>query len=308
MNQPSGRGHPSLATHPQKRNISLSSDEMAGLLARQQTEAEALHADVQALRRRLAEPPPPVTRRSRDHRPLLAAVLVGGSLATAATIVLVPWTDLAKDPSRTLASSSAQPLSLAVPAQFVPGPLGDRGPGIDTPGVLATVRVGADGSLSVVEQAVLGPRGARELVLQKPDPSALAGPASTLKPRVTDLRVAVNDQPVPVTETADGYGVRSDAARARTVRVSYTLTDAVSRTNGSRAGRAVGLLTPLLGSELHTAGLPYRVSITGGGVSGISCPTAPAAGQLCGSANAEGWTADLPDGAGSPMVLLQLNL
>ncbi len=284
---------------------------MAGILARQQTEAEALHADVQALRRRLAEPPPPVTPRSRDHRPLLAAVLVGGSLATAATIVLVPWTDLAKDPGRTSASSAssaAQPLSLAVPARFVPGPLGDRGPGTDTPGVLATVRVGTDGSLSVVEQAVLGPRGARELVLQKPDPSTLAGPASTLKPRVTDLRVAVNDQPVPVTETADGYGVRSDVSRARTVRVSYTLTDAVSRTNGSRAGRAVGLLTPLLGSELHTTGLPYRVSITGGGVSGISCPTAPVAGQLCGSANAKGWTADLPDGTGSPMVLLQLNL
>jgi hypothetical protein len=170
------------------------------------------------------------------------------------------------------------------------------------------VRVGRGNRLNVVEQAVLGPRGSREIRLNLPALTSLHGTVAALNPRVRRLRVSVNGTPVTATRTADGRGwtVPALAERARTVQLSYQLTGAIALSHRT-PGRAFAVPLSLLGQALHEQGLPLVVRAEGAEVSGATCPSAPPALARCGTQLANGWSATVPAEASSGIVLLRLN-
>lgn len=303
------------------------------LLADHVAAADELRADLDRLRRQLDTAPPPLTPvRRRRHRPLLGVLVVGGTLGAIATATLVPWSNLdlggsstsqqatpgtrsgagqvAARPGAAPSGGSAAPTA-AAPRPAPPGSLPASGPGIDRPGTMQVVQVADDGTLEVTEQAVLGPRGLRDLNLRLPSMASLGGQVAELSPSVHDLRVAVNGTPVTPVPTADGPGwavTSADGTRARTVQLSYRITDAVVRSRRSDSGRALGVSLPLLGEALRQQGLPLIVKTEGAGVGGVTCPSAPTAKMLCGTETETGWTADVPVDAANPTVLIQLDL
>ena len=278
--------------------------------------ADELRADLDRLRRQLDDGPPPLTpARKRNRKPLFGALIVGGTAAAIA--VLVPWSDL--DPNRSTPAPStatgesgaqaAQPSAAPAPRPAPAGSLPATGPGIDAPGTMMLVRVTQNGTLNVVEQAVLGPRGLSELSLRLPSMASLGGQVAQLSPTVHDLRVSVNGTPVAATPTAVGPGWAVAAAGgqpARTVQLSYQIEDAIVRPQTSSSGRALGVSLPLLGQALREQGLPLVVRAEG--VGGATCPSAPPAKMLCGEEVGDGWLATIPAEAASPTLLLQLNL
>jgi hypothetical protein len=304
----------------------------AATLADHDAAAAELRSELDELKRLLDDGPPPLSRPRRSHRrPLLGALVVGGTLAAIVTATVVPWSSLdlpghdggtgngtaAKSASRSAgpAAAPARPIGavalapLSAPAGILPV----TGPGIDVPGTSMVVQVGADGTMNVVEQAVLGPRGLREIKLALPSMASLGGAVAALHPTVRNLRVSVNGTPMNAVPTPDGSGwtVAATAGRARTVQLSYRLTDAVMRSQPSNAGRALAVSVPLLGQTLREQGLPLVVRTAGAGgtrVNEVSCPSASAREMLCGAESAAGWIATMPASATSPVLLLQLNL
>jgi hypothetical protein len=285
--------------------------------------ADELRADLARLRAELADGPPPLPPPRRRRRgPVLGALVVGGTLAVIGTAVLVPWSDLdlnsSAQPDHVTAATDrtqARPNAVTPPApapRLAPaGSLPASGPGIDQPGTMMVVQVAKDGSLNVTEQAVLGPRGLRQIDLRLPSMAALGGQVAELTPTVHNLRVSVNGTAVPVIPTADGPGWQVTAAggeRARTVQLSYQMRDAIVRTKPSASGRALGVSLPLLGQALREQGLPLVVRAEGPAVGGATCPSAPITTMLCGEEVSNGWLATIPADAASPTLLLQLNL
>jgi hypothetical protein len=292
------------------------------LLTEQDAEAAELRQQLDELRRQLDDGPPPLApARRRSRRPLLGVLVVGGTLGAIATATLVPWSNLdhhdqpATPSSSAPAPAPARPIGAAALAPR-PAPAGSlplTGPGIDRPGTMMVVQVGATGDLNVVEQAVLGPRGLRQITLALPSMVPLGGAVAELQPTVRNLRVSVNGTPTTATPAADGSGwtVAATTGRARTVQLSYRITGTVMRSQPSSAGRALAVTLPLLGQSLREQGLPLVVRAEGSNgtlVNEVSCPSAPAREMLCGMDEAGGWNATIPADATSPAVLLQLNL
>jgi hypothetical protein len=296
-------------------------DQLAGADA----EAAELRQELDELRRRLDEPLPPVTPVvRRSHRPgrraALGALVVGGTLGIVATGILVPWSDLRPGDGEEPATTGARPFAPTTAAPTVPaddapaprsvaaGTLPAAGPGIDRAGTVQALTIEADGSVLVVEQAVLGPRGQRGLQFALPGLSSLGGAVAGLTPRVSDLRVAVNGTPVRVTRAGNGrWTVDTGAARARTVRLSYRLAGSLLR-SADRPGHSLVVSLPLLAQTLREQGLPMTVRASGANVRGVTCPGAPAAQMLCGTQDGAGWTATIPASATVPAALLQVDL
>jgi hypothetical protein len=299
------------------------------LLAGHEAAAAGLRTELDQLRRTLEQGPAPLTPvRRRGRKPLLGLLVVGGTLAVIATATLLPWSDLdlpgrypdqGTSASRNPAGSasavgpagSASAVGRGAPAlapRSAPaGSLPTSGPGIDAPGTMMLVQVGPDGVLNVTEQALLGPRGLRRLRLSLPSTSSLGGTVATLRPRVKDLRVAINAVPVSVLADDSGWSVTADSQRARTVQLSYRLTGSLVHSERSEAGRALAVSLPLLGQALRAQGLPLVVRAEGA-ISALTCPSAPAEQMLCGTEAAKGWIAAVPAAATTPALLLQLNL
>ena len=315
----------------------------AATLADQDAAAAELRQELDLLRRQLDERPPPLPpARRRSRKPLLGVLVVGGTIGVLATAVLVPWSNLdlpghdGGNQTVTAQPGSAQPghaqpgkaqPGTALPGRAVPGvgtatplalapnpaPAGSlpvTGPGITTPGTMMVVQIGPAGDLDVVEHALLGPRGLRQINLTLPSMASLGGEVATLNPTVRNLRVSINGTPVTATPNADGNGWTVQAAdqRARMVQLSYRITQAVVISKPSDAGRALAVSLPLLGQALRDQGLPLVVKVLGPQVGGVSCPGAPTAQMLCGMPTAGGWIATVPASASSPLLLLQLNL
>ena len=302
-------------------------------LDEQDAAAATLRAELDQVRRLLDTAPPPLRPvPRRNKKPLLGALVVGGTLGAIATATLVPWSSLdlpGRDGTTTSSStingaavpgSTGPGLSLARPAVgVVPAPapaprsapegsLPATGPGIDTPGTMMVVQVRASGTLDVVEQAVLGPRGMREISLALPSMSALGGAAANLDPVVRNLRVSVNGTPVNVVAAGDGWTIPAISERARTVQLSYQIARAVVHSKPARTGRALAVSLPLLGQTLREAGLPLVVRAQGTQIGGVTCPSAAPAEMLCGTPTAQGWSATIPSSATSPALLLEVNL
>ncbi len=294
------------------------------------TEAQLDDADAEASRlRELAEetrrlldtPLPPVAAyRRRDKKLGVAALVAGGAAGVIAAGFLVPWSDVGGSSARNSSpdtipvrpaaapQTAGQPAPTA-PAAFLPpkGVLPATGPGITTPGTAMTVRVLANGDLSVVEQAVLGPRGLRAIQLALPSLTAIGGPVGQLHPQVSGLRAAVNDQGATISQAGAGWNVAS-AQRARTVRLSYRLSGTTIRSTPSESGRAISVLVPLLAQTLRAQGLPLTVRSYATKVNAVSCPGAPPAQILCGMQVSTGWSATVPAAASSPALLMSVTL
>jgi hypothetical protein len=291
-------------------------------------------------------PRPTPSRRRSARKPLLGVLVAGGTIAAITTGVLVPWSDLSlpgRNGTTTPGSTGARPaganpLTPAQPSPFtvtppvpnrpaaqaqpavpagpaaaaprsVPaGRLPTTGPGIDQPGTMLLVDIDSDGSLNVVEQAVLGPRGLRQLRLALPSLTSLGGEVARLRPTVSDLRVAVNGTPVAVPAGADGWTVTTDAARARTVRLSYTLSSSLPRPGNSLSRRELAVSVPLLAQTLRAQGLPYVVRVAGSNIRNVSCLSAARSQILCGRQDATGWTAPVPSTVTVPALLLLIDL
>jgi hypothetical protein len=290
------------------------------LLAAQDAEALELRAELDQLRRVLDDGLPAlspvrgrsggsVARRTGLRRPLIGVLVTGGTLGLIATATLLPWSSLDLF-GRDGASSAATADPAARIAAARPAVAGPGGQGIDRPGAVMQVKIGRGGVLTVVEQAVLGPRGARTVKLRLPSMTSLRGSVAALRPRVLLLRASVNGAAVAVRRAADGSGwiVAANGRRARTVRLSYRLAGAVALSHPSDAGRALAVALPLLGQAMQLQGLPLQVRAEGAAVGGATCPSAPATKMLCGLQLANGWAATVPAEATSPVVLLQLNL
>ncbi len=299
----------------------------AARLADADAEAAELRHDLDELKRRLdgrLAPPPPARRRNR--KPLLGALVVGGTLAVLGTAILVPWSNLdLPGGSDGQAASTAQPAGgvagvpvpkgavalapLAAPERSLPA----SGPGISEPGTMIVVQVGPDDTLDVVEQAILGPRGMRELNLALPSTATLGGEVADLTPSIRNLRVAVNGTAVTPVPSAGGAGwtVSANDQRARTVLINYQIDRAVMRSSQSTSGRALAVVLPLLAQSLREQGLPLVIrteSSATAQVGGATCPSASSAQSLCGIEIGNGWIATVPASATSPVLLLQLNL
>jgi len=298
--------------------------------------ADELRADLEQLRRQLDDGPPPLPPpRKRSRKPLIGILVVGAAIAAIGTAILVPWSDVngSSTPQSTSQAGPADPggdpaeqanpdpanpdpakpgaAAAPAPLQAPAGSLPPTGPGITDPGTMMLVQVTRDGSLNVTEQAVLGPRGLRELNLRLPSMASLGGQVAELTPTVHNLRVSVNGTPVAATPTADGPGwavVAAGGEQARTVQLSYQIQDAIVRTKPSNSGRALGVSLPLLGQALREQGLPLVVRAEGAAVGGATCPSAPTTKMLCGEEVGNGWLAIIPAEAASPTLLLQLDL
>jgi hypothetical protein len=87
----------------------------------------------------------------------------------------------------------------------------------------------------------------------------------------------------------------------------YQVSDGVTFVTPAANGRALGLVTPLTGSISQAEGAAVVVRTLDPDVVGVSCPTAPTGGAVCGNRTPTGWTATVPDGTSRMVVLLQLN-
>jgi hypothetical protein len=291
----------------------------AARLADQDAEATRLRELAAETRALLDAPLPPISPvPRRDRRKLaLGALVAGGAAGVIAAGVLVPWSDVgasghhdaSPEAASAVSAPSAGPVTASAPAAFLPprGVLPATGPGVTEPGTAMTVRVLANGDLSVVEQAVLGPRGLRAIQLAVPSLTSIGGETAAMRPRVGGLRATVNDQGVAV--RADGAGwVVEAAGRARTVRLSYRLSGTTLRSRPAETGRAISVLVPLLAQALRAQGLPMTVQTYATAVTAITCPGAPTAQLLCGMERSGGWSATVPAAATSPAVLMSVTL
>jgi hypothetical protein len=290
----------------------------AALLADHDAQAAELRHDLDELRRQLDDGPPPLSPvRKRRRRPLLGALVVGGTLGAIATATLIPWSDLGRPGGTaqltTGTPTTARPVTrnppVLAPRAAPAGSLPATGPGITDPGTMMVVQIGQAGVLDVTEQAVLGSAGLREVQLALPSMASLGGAVAELRPTVRNLRAAVNGTPAAITPNPDGSGwTVSTAEPARTVQLSYQISDTIVRSRPSAAGRALAISLPLLGQTLREQGLPLVSRIEGTQIAGVTCPGADATEMLCGTQLDNGWSATVPASASSPVLLLQLNL
>lgn len=292
------------------------------LLERQEAATSELRTDLEQLRRLLDVEPVRPTGHRRSRRPGRLAVLVlAGATVAVGTGVLVPWSDLVgrDEPGRDVAGSTgartpgpasagARP-ALTAPAPLVPAELlPASGPGVDAPGSLAVAQLAADGTLTVVEQALLTDGGLAELRLALPPIGGLQGSTAGIHPAVKDLRIALDGRPVAPDSGDGSWVVAPDSGRATRVLVSYRLDGVTVHSVPSSTGRALVVVTPLLGELARAQGIPLRVRMPGPQVLGVACPTAPAAAQLCGELDDDQWTATVPASAATPIVLLQVDM
>jgi hypothetical protein len=293
-------------------------------LAQQGEDADELRRQIDELRQMLdvgAVPPMPPAARRRRRAPLLvlAGGLVGLVAAAAAAVAVTgpdddPGTAAPRPPASAGPSAEPSPSGAAadpaLPAPLTPatGTAPTSGPGVTEPGTLLVVRVADDQTLHVTEQAVLDGPATRQVPLRLPGVQRLGGDIAELAPRVTDLRAALDGTPVAVRAAGPGSWFVPVGREATRVAVSYVVTGAVLPSRPSETGRALGLVSPLLGAGLAGADLPLVVRTTGTQVVGSSCPDAPAALQLCGVGDGRGnWTATVP-ASESPVVVLQVDL
>jgi hypothetical protein len=305
-------------TSPREPALSPYEFPTEALLDEHVASADALRADLDALRRQLDTAPPPLTPpRPHGYRrllPLLVVIAVLAAIALVAAISVAAGTYTRTPDARSTAATTEAattpptPTGADAPSVAPLARLPRTGPGITTPGTFMLVKAGSDGHLDVTEQAML-PEGQHRISLRLPSMASLGGQVAELNPTVHDLRVSVNGTPVPATPTADGPGwvvLAPAGAPAHTVQLSYQVQDAIVRTRPSDDGRALGVSLPLLGQALRDQGLPLLVRAEGAGVSGVSCPSAPAPKMLCGQQIDDGWLATIPPEAATATLLLQL--
>ena len=289
---------------------------------------EALHELRQVLD--VDSAPPPASHRSRR------IWLIAGTAGLAIAVALVGWllTDnssggiVASRPSApgvstSGASSTGAPSTSAagagrasVPAPTIrrlpwpggpvltPPGLSTAGPGASVPGTDVQVAIDPDGRhLDVFERLLLAAPSGDPLSLAAPSRPALYAAV-----RVSDLQVQLDDAAVAV--VADGTGswhATPAAGRPYThVTLRYRLTGALVTVRPAAPGRAFGIVAPLTGAISAGPGNAVRVRAGGDGVVGVSCPTVRV-GEVCGTRDADGWTATVPQDARPIVVLLQLD-
>ncbi len=222
-------------------------------------------------------------------------------LAAVLLFVRAPWRHSGSSQAAQSPPVAAGRVPVRPPASLAP----TSGPGVTTAGTVVVAQPEGNG-FRVFEESVLPASPPKQLTLTVPDVGRLGTEIDALAPGVSDLRIALDGRPVAVRATGDGRWIVALSAKTHHVVASYLLEGALHDTRSATTGRALGLVTPLVGAPLRSSGSPLVVHVVGPRIRGVVCPDAPAALLLCGTEEARGWSADVP-ASENPVVLVQLD-
>ena len=172
------------------------------------------------------------------------------------------------------------------------------------PAAHVEVRIGDDGTLSVVHRVALSPPSA-VLGLSVPD---RAGAAAAFEPRIVDVTVEASGE-VRTVAPPLGRGaqatVRLPAGSSRVV-VTYRARDVAVRTEPSNPERALALVTPLVVEQ--ATGVPTTVEVDSVKVLNVGCVGPDGELTGCGTRTDRGWTVETSGSDRYVDVVAQLNL
>jgi hypothetical protein len=179
---------------------------------------------------------------------------------------------------------------------------GRRGgmPGLTRPGIYVSVAVTSVGDLEVVERARFGEA---LLEVSLAPPPALTDAGGT--PRLADVQVSADGEPVPVPGTIEEAVEVALAGPATRIELRYRVVGAVARSEPATPGRATLSLRPALAATLASS--RAVVEVHGAEVHNLVCVDRPRADQLCGVDRGDGWrTRRLPTASSAVVALVDL--
>ncbi|MFF0266725.1 hypothetical protein [Kribbella sp. NPDC004536] len=138
------------------------------------------------------------------------------------------------------------------------------------PGVDLTVVPHRDGSFDITENVLL-PQSTNMLQLQLPSSGdQLPGMMSPTRPRVTNLKVVADDQPVPLqTTTVPGADLIPLTVAASKLQLTYRLSGSTVFASPSETNRAGAAIRPLTANT--DGSLPTDITVTSGLLNAV-CP------------------------------------
>lgn len=175
-----------------------------------------------------------------------------------------------------------------------------RVPGRTMPGIYLLVAFTDVGQLEVAERARTGTQF-EELSLAPPP--APAGSDGT--PRLVDVQVSADGQPVPVPGTIEVATKVTLAVPATSIELRYRVVGAAARSEPAPPGRATLSLRPALASTFRDGRVV--VDVRGTDVHNLVCVDLRAPAQLCGVDRGDGWrTRRLPVASSAVIALVDL--
>lgn len=185
-----------------------------------------------------------------------------------------------------------------------PSATASTGPGVTKPGIRLNVVPRTDGSFDVTEDVML-PEETNILQLQLPDSGEhLPGMMVATTPKVTNLNVTADNDPVPLEDTTvtapEDLPLTTAASR---IHLTYRLLGSAVRSNPSKPERAGAAIRPLTSTIEGT--LPTDLTVTSGLLNAV-CPLLIETRCATGDPPDLGIQPDIP--AGKALVVVQLNL
>ena len=172
------------------------------------------------------------------------------------------------------------------------------------PAASVEVRIGDDGTLSVVHRVWLSPPTA-VIGLSVPE---RVGATEAFEPRIVDVKVQASGEvrrvASPLRRGAQKT-VRLPAGTSSVV-VTYRAQEVAVRTEPANPERALALVTPLVVEQ--AAGLPTTVDVDSVKTLNVGCVGAGGVLAGCGTRTGRGWTVETSGGARYVDVVAQLNL
>ena len=174
-------------------------------------------------------------------------------------------------------------------------------------GLKSGVTITSDGGLDGVMQLVLD-HPVPSLAVRVLTPAAGTSTAD-FEPLISQLTLTADGQQITTVarELRSGDKVKlALPTGARSVTVSYRADGVMVRSEPSKAGRALVLLTPLIVSP--TNNLYGSINVHSTAVTNVGCSIAGAPMIACGTKTSDGWRVTAPPGQGGVNVLAQINL
>ena len=190
-------------------------------------------------------------------------------------------------------------------AASIQAPPTPEGPGLTAPGIRVAAVPRGDGSFDITEDLIVRSAVA-SLPLRLPESGAeLPGMMTATKPKVSDLTVLADGDPVPLDQIGMSGPRDLPMITAPTkFKLTYRLSDSVVRRVPSSTGRASAAISPLTAAVDGT--LPTDLVVSGGGLVNAVCPLLTETRCAVGEPPGMGVLPGIP--AGQALAVLQLNL